>query len=90
MARPIFDLLRNTSRTATSAVAPITAVTSFCSIDTTAERFEGELSAWNVELFGDHRFVLAAEHQFSESDQEQRDSDRCHEQNHIGLVDERA
>jgi hypothetical protein len=34
MARPIFDLLRNRMSPATRRMAPMTAVRSFCSIDT--------------------------------------------------------
>ena len=42
-----------------------------------------------VELVGDHHLGLAAEHEFAEADQEIGEPERRHEQDDVGLVDQR-
>src|SRR6266571_1567931 len=55
-----------------------------------AEHLHVDRAARQVKLVGDHDLRLAAEHQLPEADEKIGDAEGRHEQDDVGLVDERA
>ena len=58
--------------------------------DEAAEDLEVDRAFGKVELLGDHDLGVAAEHELAEADEEIGEPERRHEQDDVGLVDERA
>ena len=72
-----------------SAIAAA-AMSSFCNCDLAAENVKVERAVGQKELLGDHRFRIAAEHEFAEADEKIGDAEGRHQENDVGLVDQRA
>ena len=89
-ARPIRVLEKNTASAAIISEAITAAAMSSCWNARTAQDHQLDRALRQVELARDHLLRTAAENEFAEADQEIGEPERRHEEDDVGLVDQRA
>ena len=65
------------------------AMSIFCSDTKPTKRFEFERAARQIELGRDHHLRVAAEHELAETDEKISQAEGGHEENDVGLIDQR-
>ena len=89
-ARPMRVFWKNTASPATMIEAMTAAAMSiFWNLTKPPNILTLDRAARQIELLGDHHLGLAAEHDLAEPDQEIGQPERRHEQDDVGLVDQR-